>query len=255
MKQILLAVLACLHIAAGRVALLDTAAAGLQNLGSIAPQSIGVVTVISSPGTPSALIRDEPENTSDAVLSMDTSNLSTILLYCRGSTLGGTSQDERTSLALCSLVSGALIVDGVTTGDVQAGLQNSRHARTLTALFRSRIKLVEDKSATKQLLIIGMVDSADTENDTALVATIVKDIKALYKASAVEKKGAPSFEDAYDLKVISVASSGQAKAVSQMPFSVSLKACVCLTTYIILCLRLSPWRRKLLNYIKYRKNL
>jgi hypothetical protein len=208
MKCLVFLTLICVQLSSARIPLLDTAAAGLQNVGSLPSQVAGVVTVISSPGTPSALTRDDPEPGS--ILSAE-ENPSGIVLYCRGSTLGGTSQDDRTSLALCSLVSGALVVDGVTIGDIQAGLQNSRHARTLTALFRSRIKLTD--SENRQTLIIGLVASADSDIET-ITDDVEKDIKALYKASAVEKKGALSFEDAYDLQIASVASAGEANSVS-----------------------------------------
>ena len=199
----------CLRLSSARIPLLNSAAPGLQNVGSLPTQVSGIVTIISSPGTPSALTRDD-DTEAGSVLSAETTP-SGIVLYCRGSTLGGTSQDDRTSLALCSMVSGALLVDGVTIGDVQAGLQNSRHARTLTALFRSRIKLAESES-NKQTLIIGLVDSSESD-DEKIGQSIEKDVKALYKASAVEKKGVVSFEDAYDLQILPVASSGQANSV------------------------------------------
>ncbi|GKY97066.1 hypothetical protein MPSEU_000665100 [Mayamaea pseudoterrestris] len=204
----LLLALLCVQPSLARISLIDTVAAGLQNVGALPSQTTSIVTVISSPGTPSALNNDESEVSS--VLSAE-ETASGIVLYCRGSTLGGTSQDDRTSLALCSLVSGALLVDGVTMGDVEAGLQNSRHARTLTALFRSRIKLTESDES-KQTLIIGLVEVADGDKDK-VAESVERDVKALYKASAVEKKGSLSFEDAYDLQIRSVASAGDADSI------------------------------------------
>jgi hypothetical protein len=240
MRSIALLSLLCLQPSFARIPLLNTAAGGLQNVGSLPAQVEGIVTVISSPGTPSALTRDEADADTASVLSAE-SNPSGIVLYCRGSTLSGTSQDDRTSLALCSVVSGSLLVDGVTVGDVQAGLQNSRHARTLTALFRSKIKLMEG-DGNRQTLIIGLVDSNESD-DEKLTESIVKDVKALYKASAVEKKGVSSFEEAYDLQILSVASAGQANSVSRL--SVINKQDPVLLANIKTCYRLFPrrWRR------------
>lgn len=208
MRVTLLLASLCVWQAVARIPLLETVSAGLRNVGSLPPDVAGVVTVISSPGTPSELTKDMLE--APIVLSAE-ETASGIILHCHGSTLGGTSQDDRTSLALCSVISGAFLVDGVTTGDIQAGLQNSRHARTLTALFRSRIKLAEDDN-NRQTLIITLVDASGDDIGTVYEA-VEKDVRALYKASAVEKKGAIPFEDAYELKLLPVGSPSEANQV------------------------------------------
>lgn len=174
----------------------------VQNIPFI-PTSEGVVVVVSSPGTPSALF-SEP---SDDILSLQSENPPS--LYCRGATLSGTTDRERTSLATCSLVAGAIIVDGITIGDVETGLRNSRHARTLTALFRARVKL-EDVSGKQTLFLC--VSGDDDSFDTAALES---EVTALYKATSVERKGASSFDDMYDLQVYGVSSEADADKVSE----------------------------------------
>ena len=148
----------------------------------------GIYVLVSSPGTPSSLVDEAtvaPLSTSDGCL------------VCRGATLSGTSEAERLSLGTCSLVAGAIVVDGVTVGDLQAGLADSRHGRTLTALFRARTQLVEDNAIGKQTLILvvhGAEDSFDKDS-------IVADVQTLFQAVAVEKDGSPSFEDSYEIFV------------------------------------------------------
>jgi hypothetical protein len=189
-------------VSAGTVLMDGSGGLRVQNIPFI-PTSEGVVVVVSSPGTPSALF-SEP---SDDILSLQSEDPPS--LYCRGATLSGTSDRERTSLATCSLVAGAIVVDGITVGDVEAGLRNSRHARTLTALFRARVKL--DDISGKQTLILCLAGDDDAI-DTAALAT---EVKGLYKAASVEKKGAGSFNEMYDLQVYGVTSAADADKVSE----------------------------------------
>lgn len=158
----------------------------------------GVVSVISSPGTKSFL------STSDDVLSLESEDPP--CLACRGATLSGTSPVERSALATCSVVSGAIVVDGITEGDVEAGWRNSRHARTLTALFRARIAL---ESSTKQTLILCIKGEIDGSAESALRA----ETKALFDATAAENEGKFSFADFYDVSVVSVTDEAGAKEV------------------------------------------
>lgn len=171
------------------VPVIDTA--GALKVGGIPQPSSesGVYVVVTSPGTPSSLLS---EDATAPICSVDG------CLVCRGATLSGTSEAERVSLGTCSLVAGAIVVDGVTVGDLQAGLADSRHGRTLTALFRARIQLLEG-NASKQALILavqGGEESLDSDS-------IVNDVKTLFQAVAVEKDGSPSFEDTYDIYVTS----------------------------------------------------
>ena len=98
-------------------------------------------------------------------------------------------------------------MDGITEGDVEAGWSNSRHARTLTALFRARIGLRED--GAKQTLVLCIRGEIDSLAESALRA----EVKALFDATAAESEGKISFSDFYDIFIVSVADETGAKEV------------------------------------------
>lgn len=162
--------------------------------------SSGVVAVVSSPGTPSLL------TTSSDILSLEQED--SPILSCRGATLGGTSASERASLAATSLVAGSIMVDGVTEGDIETGLRYTRHARTLTALFRARLAHTSEGTQSVVLCVAGPVDD-DTQS------TLQKEVKGIFDAAAVETEvSSSSFSDLYDIQVVSVQSQDDARAVS-----------------------------------------
>mmetsp|Transcript_11732 Transcript_11732/g.15464 ORF Transcript_11732/g.15464 Transcript_11732/m.15464 type:complete len:502 (-) Transcript_11732:69-1574(-) len=168
-------------------------ASGVKQIPGVSTSN-GLVAVISSPGTPSLL------TSSSEILAVDDAGI----LSCRGATLSTTSPAERTSLASTSLVAGAVIVDGITDGDIETGLSYTRHARTLTALFRARIVSGEETKQTLMLGVLGAVDESIESNLNAEVASI-------FEAAAVGTE--ISIEDAYDVQVVSVESDADARQV------------------------------------------
>jgi hypothetical protein len=157
--------------------------------------SDALVAIISSPNTPSTTL---PQ--SDHLLSLESEEPP--CLTCKGPTLALKSSDpECTSIAMCSLTAASVVLDGITEGDVAAGLRNSRHAVTLTALFRARVAL-EKKEPSKQALILYV----NGEIEGSLVKEIKGEVTSLYAAAAAEKKDTPAFDKAYDLKIVSSAS-------------------------------------------------
>ena len=95
---------------------------------SVASTTKNVVTVIYSPGVPSLFV-DDDEDSSSSLLSLREDDG---VVLCQGATL--TSNDlsvgERTALVTASLVSNSIIVDGITIGDVEAGVSHqTRHSR------------------------------------------------------------------------------------------------------------------------------
>jgi uncharacterized protein YunC (DUF1805 family) len=99
------------------------------------------------------------------------------------------------------------LVDGITEGDVEAGWRNSRHARTLTALFRARVAL---ETSFKQTLILCVKGEVGSDSESSLKA----DLKSLFDATAAEAQGNASFKDLYDVEVLSVTTEEEAKQVS-----------------------------------------
>jgi len=169
----------------------------------------GVVSVITSPGTDSFLVSSAADEDA-AVLAFDGD---APRLICRGATLRGTSASERSALAITSLVSDAIVVDGITEGDVQAAGfgKNTRHARTLTALFRARLAFLEASSSSQapgqQTLILCVKSSSEDSFDDVLA----QEVRALFEATAAESKESDtSFDDLYDVKVVLVTSNEEA---------------------------------------------
>jgi hypothetical protein len=132
------------------------------------------------------------------------------------------STGERTALATASLVSNSIIVDGVTVGDVEAGLSyQTRHSRTISILFRSRLAAAataeSDETIPRQTLIFAIrSSSSDDESGIDLESRAMKGLQHTFDAIVVESglRKKLSLGDLYDVKVISVSNSGEAKEVS-----------------------------------------
>lgn len=162
---------------------------------------IPTAAVITSPGTKGSFYSGDAYEDSSAVLACDDT-----CLVCRGAQLKGTSDQERTALATTSLVASVILVDGITLGDVQ-DLANGRHARTLTALFRTRLLLAVEEAPQTLLLGVQGELSADQQR---LVLTAVN---MLFEAVAVEKKHSKSFQDLYNVQIVNVEARDQAQEV------------------------------------------
>jgi hypothetical protein len=178
----------------------------------------GVVSVITSPGTDSLLVTSVTEEDGAAILALSSSSSDDDVprLICRGATLRGTSAAERSALAITSLVSDAIVVDGITEGDVKAAGfgKNTRHARTLTALFRARLTFLESSSvvdANRQALILCVKSTSDDSFD----AVLAQEVRTLFEATAAEAKESNIlFDDLYEVRVVSVTNEEEAKEVS-----------------------------------------
>jgi hypothetical protein len=186
-------------LAAGASPILDPS--GTLKLGSI-PASVSsdsLVAIIPSPGTPSLFLG----KTFDDILSYDSA---TNQMLCRGATLQSTSTADRIALALCAQTAPTIIVEGITNGDILAGVDNSRHARTLTAIFRA--------SSPRKTSLVLVVSSADEEEvDQELLK---QQVKSLYDTVAVEQNNGMRFNEAFDLQVVAASSSADAAKVSVM---------------------------------------
>lgn len=169
----------------------------------------GVVAVVSSPGTPSLL------PSSSEILSLEEGGI----LSCRGATLSATSASERTSLAATSLVAGAVIVDGITEGDVETGLTHTRHSRTLTALFRARLASGEEgQTETKQTLMLGVVGFVDE----TMESTLLTEVNSIFEAAAVGTEA--SLDDMYTIQVVSLQTQSDASQVRKSISKLNLQS-------------------------------
>lgn len=141
----------------------------------------GIVSVVTSPGMPAVVLQRESGAMTAPLGVMD--NGST--LVCQGASLGTVSaSDEITStcLSLCGAVSDCMVLEGITVGDVDGGILNSRHARTLAALFRVRLAF-KDRRQTLILVLSNSDETAfscDTER-------LDQDLEVLFRAASLEQ--------------------------------------------------------------------
>jgi hypothetical protein len=155
--------------------------------------------VITSPGTKDCFYNIDDDDT--AVLACDDSRL-----ICRGAQLKGTSDPERAALATTSLIASVILVDGITQGDIQ-DLANTRHARSLTALFRARLLLAVEEAP--QTLILGVQGDLSADQHR-LVLTAVN---MLFEAAAIERKHSKPFQDLYTVQIVNVEARDEAQEV------------------------------------------
>jgi len=146
-----------------------------------------VVALITSPGTPSAFT-----TATDDVLSYESGTL-----ICQGATLAESGGSSTTPLATSSLVAGSIVLDGVSAGDLEAGLRDSRHGRTLLAIFSA--KLADDEGeATKQTIVLPV----KAEELPVAEAKIASEVASLFSAAAQGSSSSHSFGALYELKVV-----------------------------------------------------
>jgi len=195
----------------------------------------GVVAVIASPDTPSAFVAgggeiDVSGNNALSLQRLSDNDDAPMVLVCRGATLSdgdSDADDDSTSTSTClsvtSLVADSIIVDGLTEGDVEAGLESSRHARTLTAIFRSRVLLMDthdsngDPLAPQTLVLcVSSSSSSGEEEEVASqhVAAVEKQVEDLYQAVAAQSPTALSFKSRYKLRTVFCPTASDAQQVS-----------------------------------------
>jgi hypothetical protein len=172
--------------------LLDAAGKGTLQLQSI-PQAIstikGIVTII-----------DGPSSDENSILSFATGGDDSIQILCKGAALEQTSELERSSLAFCSLLSNAIIVNGVSTGELDgSSFRDSRHSRTLTTLFRA--KLLDNKLSDPETKTVTTLIFVCDKQEEDLGAMLLQDVLALYQAAAAERPDSPVFSSLYDIEV------------------------------------------------------
>jgi hypothetical protein len=166
----------------------------------------GIVAVVLSPNTPSFLIPSVDEDAALGLSVVGASDTALPRLMCRGATLAGTSDAERISLSTCSAVANTIILDGVTEGDLECGLSNTRHARTLASIFRARLQMNQD---SRQTLIVCVGKANDEADDSVL-----NEVRSMYKAAALERKDAPAFDSLYDVRIVPATSEAEGQQVS-----------------------------------------
>ena len=169
------------------------------------------MSIIASPGTASYLTTTfNDDSSSSSVLAW---NAQDATLLCRGATLSdSTSTTTAQALATTSVVASSLILDGITGGDAQH-LSESRHASTLTALFRAKLATVPNHSNNNKQTLILVLSSSNTPQQKD---ELKRQLQSLLEATAVDcgKETAVRLDDLYDVVIQSVTSAAEAQEVS-----------------------------------------
>jgi hypothetical protein len=165
------------------------------------PTKEGVVAVITSPSSMNSLLTAYNDN--DNVLALENNRM-----ICRGATLQTMTTAQKNALALTSLVANTIVAEGITVGDIKAaGWMNTRHARTLTALFRARLAL--DATSYQQTLVL-CVKSVELDTFEKI---LLSEVKELFEAMLVEAKASASFSEMYTVVVRSLTGEAEAQEV------------------------------------------
>jgi len=183
----------------------------------------GVIVLLTSPGT--SVLPEFPSAPTDAV---SVSRISQgVLISSPGATLSASAgSEESTSLdggagaAASGLLGGAIILSGVTTADVAStsDFADSRHGRTLTGLFVSRLKQEQqEKSGEKQLLVIAVQEDEDADGEVD-VESLKAQVQKVYAVAVGGTTGAASksMEDLYEVEVVVVKGEEDVKKVMTM---------------------------------------
>lgn len=197
----------------------------------------GVVAVIASPGTPSILVTQDAASSDPLMFASGPP----ATLTCRGATLSSygdnawsatytaTEQQERISLATATLVAGSIVLDGITTGDIEAGLRDSRHGLTLAAIFRAKLwpTTVADEAergggttdynspgagGAKQTLVVPVMTKERLPISEE--EKITREIGSMFSTAALEADSRRSFGELYDVKIIPYTSTEQVRVVN-----------------------------------------
>jgi hypothetical protein len=184
-----------------------------------------IITIITSPNTPSPCLNEDTSESStfencSLILRSDGQQKTKIRqLSCRGATRDAASRGDRLAWGISSLVSQELLLEGITTGDVQ-DFRQSRHARTLTALFRTALQLGltshdsnhKNKNSKRQGLWLGILTDEDVDS---MKDHLMNEVYAIFDAVAVETgiSPVPKFQNHYDLQIVALETSEDAKSV------------------------------------------
>ena len=187
-----------------------------------------MVTVITSPGVPSQLLKniDHDDDHDDRpplclVETQEEDAPKETILVCQGATLRTTEHHNRDDddttrncLAVCARLSNVLVMEGITTGDVVAsasGILSTRHARTLSYLFQSSSSSSSSvpTETTPPTLLLTVVTSEDdkeqedSKNSAWDPEALLQDIRTLFQV-ATSSSSSLQLEDVYNVQIVPI---------------------------------------------------
>lgn len=158
---------------------------------STIPTSQNLVALLSSPGTPNLFTNSNTVSIDENIISAPGANLEESGLL--GSGIGA---------AAAASVAGSVILTGVTIADVEAGLDGTRHGRTLAELFSSVLRLGKRSKPTS--LIIAVQTDKEASLDSSEVEGCVQEI---FDSVAAAIGSLDELDDYFDITSTTVTSS------------------------------------------------
>jgi len=173
-----------------------------------------VVALLTSPGTPN-LFSD-----SNVGITAADAGKNVVVVQAPGATLVGSSGlAAGAGAAAAGSVASAIVVTGVTHTDVME-FRNSRHGKTLSALFDHALGSSSSSDSKKSLILC--IQGTDTVDQDALIEQVeaifaASACTALAKASDAPKDAPlPTLSDLYDVEVATIMNSNDASKVMSM---------------------------------------
>lgn len=168
--------------------LVDTKGKLVTPLSSDASIANGVATIITSEANAVLDYTTVGSAVSASSLVHLTSETDVVVLQCQGATL---ASSPTSALSLCSLLSQVIVLTGVHPEECSSDLVfcTSRHARTLSALFRARVSA--GVTGPQTLLV------ADADPTSSL--------RVLFRAAAAAADVKVTFEECYDVEIVAAA--------------------------------------------------
>ena len=161
------------------------------------PTSQNLVALLSSPGTPNLFTNSNTVSIDENVISAPGANLEESGVL--GSGIGA---------AAAASVAGSVILTGVTIADVEAGLDGTRHGRTLAELFSSVLRLGKRSKPTS--LTIAVQTDKETPLDSSEIEGCVQEI---FDSVAAAIGSDDELGDYFDITSTTVTSSGDVSKI------------------------------------------
>eukprot|EP00586_Coscinodiscus_wailesii_P010851 CAMPEP_0172513292 /NCGR_PEP_ID=MMETSP1066-20121228/251469_1 /TAXON_ID=671091 /ORGANISM="Coscinodiscus wailesii, Strain CCMP2513" /LENGTH=520 /DNA_ID=CAMNT_0013293495 /DNA_START=50 /DNA_END=1612 /DNA_ORIENTATION=+ len=190
--------------------------------------SNGILTILTNPSTTTFF----PSPEDGEGLTVDDSD-DTLVLTTTGATLKSSATNiisQGKSASAAAGVSGSVVLAGITSDDA-ADFMNTRHGRTLSSVFGTRL-LREGKEKT--LLVLAVEGGGGFEE-----SEVVRDVEELFDACVlglgdkVVEKGVGELEDLYEVQVVSVENEGDVDKILAMAKAAASRSPLLPTTPIL----------------------
>ena len=177
----------------------------------------GIVALLTSPMTSST---NSPLELTTLIGSNNNNN--SLLITSPGATsTGGSALSKGNGAAAAGLLSGCIVISDITTSDLENGLDDTRHGKTLLQLFSTRLESTDTQTSTPTKLILAIPPSSCTEE------SIQQNVEAIFDSAVAgmeqdnSSTKTPTLQDLYTVEIITVETDSDMNKVSRTPQLIS----------------------------------